>query len=80
MRLAVPSAAALPPPVRCEKSMLASPIPQTWYAYLITLPHLGIAGSRYYFIRQLIVNLSVFIATYEGIGILSPHRVVSQRR
>jgi len=27
--------------------MLASPIPQTWYAYLITLPHLGIAGSRY---------------------------------
>jgi hypothetical protein len=28
--------------------MLASPIPQTWYAYLITLPHLGIPGSRYY--------------------------------
>jgi ADP-heptose:LPS heptosyltransferase len=27
--------------------MLASPIPQTWYAYLITLPHLGIPGSRY---------------------------------
>src|SRR5580704_3721381 len=22
-------------------------IPQTWYAYLITLPHLGIPGSRY---------------------------------
>src|SRR4030081_3016125 len=21
--------------------------PQTWYAYLITLPHLGITGSRY---------------------------------
>src|ERR1700736_5020440 len=45
---AVPGAAAPPPPVRCEKSMLASPIPQTWYAYLITLPHLGIPGSRYY--------------------------------
>src|SRR6266853_5977851 len=28
--------------------MPASPIPQTWYAYLITLPHLGITGSRYY--------------------------------
>jgi hypothetical protein len=27
--------------------MLASSIPQTWYAYLITLPHLGIPGSRY---------------------------------
>src|SRR5205807_10191414 len=24
------------------------PPPQTWYAYLITLPHLGITGSRYY--------------------------------
>src|SRR5438874_6663063 len=23
------------------------PSPQTWYAYLITLPHLGITGSRY---------------------------------
>src|SRR6202043_3391635 len=46
----VPSAAAPPPPVRCEKSMLASPIPQTWYAYLITLPHLGILGSRYQYL------------------------------
>src|SRR6202030_1673789 len=46
---ALPGAAAPPPPVRCERSMLASPIPQTWYAYLITLPHLGIPGSRYYF-------------------------------
>jgi hypothetical protein len=27
--------------------MPASSIPQTWYAYLITLPHLGIPGSRY---------------------------------
>ena len=44
----VSSAAAPPPPVRCEKSMLASPIPQTWYACLINLPHLGIPGSRYY--------------------------------
>src|SRR5205814_10174427 len=43
----VPSAAALPPPVRCEKSMPASSIPQTWYALLLNLPHLGITGSRY---------------------------------
>src|SRR5258708_30103244 len=34
-------------PVRCERSTLASPIPQTWYACLITLPHLGIPGSPY---------------------------------
>src|ERR1700720_1188050 len=40
-----PSAAARPPPVRCEKSVLASSIPQTWYTSLITLPYLGI--SRY---------------------------------
>src|SRR5271170_1357460 len=43
----VPSAAAPPPPVRCERSMPASSIPQTWYTCLITLPHLGITGSRY---------------------------------
>src|SRR5712672_197758 len=43
----VPSAAAPPPPVRCEKSIPALSIPQTWYACLITLPHLGIVGSRY---------------------------------
>src|ERR1700682_1322062 len=43
----VPSAAARPPPVRCERSMLASSIPQTWYAFLSTLPHLGTTGSRY---------------------------------
>src|SRR5258707_15897020 len=35
------------PRFAAKKSMLASPIPQTWYAYLITLPHLGIPGSRY---------------------------------
>src|ERR1700730_517436 len=29
----VPSAAARPPPVRCEKSMPAYSIPQTWYAH-----------------------------------------------
>src|SRR4029077_12089512 len=40
----VPSAAAPPLPVRCEKSMPASPIPQTWYASLITLPNLVITG------------------------------------
>ena len=34
----VPSAAARPPPVRCEKSMPTSSIPQTWYACLLTLP------------------------------------------
>ena len=34
-------------PVRCEKSVLASSIPQSWYASLITLPHLGLIGSRY---------------------------------
>ena len=28
--------------------MPASPIPQTWYASLITLPHLVITGSPYY--------------------------------
>jgi NADPH:quinone reductase-like Zn-dependent oxidoreductase len=28
--------------------MPASSIPQTWYACLVTLPHLGITGSRYY--------------------------------
>jgi hypothetical protein len=28
--------------------MPASPIPQTWYASLITLPHLANTGSRYY--------------------------------
>src|SRR6266567_9252928 len=44
----VPSAAARPPPVRCERNMPASSIPQTWYACLSTLPHLGITGSRYY--------------------------------
>jgi hypothetical protein len=43
----VPSAAAPPPQVRCERSRLASSIPQTWYPRLITLPHLGIAGSPY---------------------------------
>jgi len=35
-------------PVTQSLSMPASPIPQTWYAYLITLPHMGITGSRYY--------------------------------
>src|SRR3954453_15163816 len=44
----VPSPATLPPPARCEKSMPASSIPQTWYACLSTLPHLGITGSPYY--------------------------------
>src|SRR5712672_256576 len=44
----VPSAAAPPPQVRCERSRLASSIPQTWYPRLITLPYLGIAGSPYY--------------------------------
>src|SRR5277367_3326812 len=43
-----PSAAAPPPPVRCERNIPASSIPQTWYAPLTTLPHLGITGSRYY--------------------------------
>jgi MFS family permease len=28
--------------------MPASSIPQTWYACLVTLPYLGITGSRYY--------------------------------
>jgi ABC-type multidrug transport system ATPase subunit len=37
--------------------MLASSIPQTWYACLVTLPHLGIAGSRYY---ALFPHLTVF--------------------
>src|SRR5271163_1847210 len=41
-----PSAAAPPPPVRCERNIPASSIPQTWYALLITLLHLGITGSR----------------------------------
>src|SRR5438552_7595601 len=44
----VPSAAARPPPVRCGRSMPALSIPQSWYACLITLPYLGITGSRYY--------------------------------
>src|SRR4029077_17773818 len=44
---AVPRAAAPPPPARCERSMPASSIPQTWCPCLITLPHLGITGSRY---------------------------------
>src|SRR5271169_4115216 len=42
-----PSVAAPPPPGRCERSIPASSIPQTWYTRLITLPHLGITGSRY---------------------------------
>jgi hypothetical protein len=45
---AVPSAAARPPPVRCERNMPASSIPQTWYACILTLPHLVITGSPYY--------------------------------
>src|SRR5580704_4500871 len=36
------------PRFAAKEVVLASPIPQTWYAYLITLPHLGIPGSRYY--------------------------------
>jgi hypothetical protein len=46
---ALPScqAATPPPPVRCERSMPASSIPQTWYACVITLPHLGIIESQY---------------------------------
>src|SRR4029077_16811485 len=44
---AVPSAAAPPPPVRCERNMPASLIPQTWYACIFTLPHLVITGSPY---------------------------------
>src|SRR5271156_3536627 len=34
-------------PVRCERNIPASSIPQTRYALLITLPHLGITGSWY---------------------------------
>ena len=43
----VPSAAARPPPFAAKKSIPASSVPQTWYAYLSTLPHLGFTGSRY---------------------------------
>jgi hypothetical protein len=35
-------------PVRCERNIPASSIPQTWYACLIVLPHLGITGSPYH--------------------------------
>jgi hypothetical protein len=43
----VPSPATLPPPARCERSMPASSIPQTWYACPITLPLLGVTESPY---------------------------------
>src|SRR4029077_15326762 len=43
----VPCAAARPLQVRCERNMPASPIPQTWYACIFTLPHLVITGSPY---------------------------------
>jgi hypothetical protein len=45
--------------------MLASPIPQTWYACLITLPHLGIPGSRYYahYLRS-VANNPDFVGTH----------------
>jgi hypothetical protein len=43
----VPSAAALPPPVHCEKSRPASSPPKKWCAPLTTLPHLETTGSRY---------------------------------
>jgi len=41
----VPSAAAPPPPVRLRKSTAGSPIPNM-VRCLITLPHLGIPGTR----------------------------------
>ena len=34
-------------PASLRKKYAGIPIPQTWYAYLLTLPHLGITGSRY---------------------------------
>jgi hypothetical protein len=37
--------------------MPASSIPQTWYVFLITLPHLGITGSPYYLAKRLLSNL-----------------------
>src|SRR5262249_59645190 len=43
----VPSAAAQPPPVRCERNRPTSSIPQTWYTRLLILPYLGVTGSRY---------------------------------
>src|SRR5215469_13633248 len=46
----VPSGAARPPPVRDEKSIPTSFTPQTWYACLSTLPHLGITESQYYIV------------------------------
>jgi hypothetical protein len=45
-----PNAAARPPPVRCERSIVHSP---KWYTFLITLPHLGITGSRHYLPKSL---------------------------
>jgi hypothetical protein len=35
-------------PVRCERSMPTSSIPQSWYACPLTLPHLWNTGSRCY--------------------------------
>lgn len=43
-----PSAAAPPPPVRCERNRPASSISQTWYAWPTTILHLGAIGSRYH--------------------------------
>src|SRR5207244_3685132 len=62
----VPSAAAPPPPVRCERSMPASSIPQMWYTCTITLPHLGTTGSRYYTDLRKFLDTRVFFISGHG--------------
>ena len=44
LRSRAPSSAA---PGSLRKKYAGMSIPQTWYAILLTLPHLGITGSRY---------------------------------
>jgi hypothetical protein len=69
---AVPRAAAPPPPARCERSMPASSIPQTWCPCLITLPHLGITGSRY---NYCCASRRDLVLQSPAIVLKAPHRV-----
>src|SRR4051794_19871286 len=54
------------PRVAAKKGYRHCPIPQTWYARLNTLPHLGITGSRYYTTAKAKNGTSVNSPTFQS--------------